>query len=487
LGALRRTAKGSAVIDDGWRDTVTEATPYPYPYPPAVAPGHQDGTGNPESVLLAVAEPAPQRRGTVAIRLLLAIPHLLILYFLGIAALVVAVIGWLGALVAGRLPRFAATYLSGYLRWYARAGAYLLLLTDRYPPFTLGHADYPVRLRVRPGRLNRLTVALRIILAIPAAIVSMLLAYGLLTVVIVTGWLTSLIAGRLPGTLHQAFAAVLRYIIRYNGYVYLVTGAYPAGLFGDQPTAPLGAYSTGPDARGRLVLTPGAKRLVGAMLVLGLLTVAGGAAWDAATIRAARQRARDISALNAAVTQFNASVSRHNATVATEQLAEKQVSTASSVLSSGHDTVLSDPASDASNCQTISCFSATSRADAADFAAFGRTLQGTPVPPGSAAIAKRLLADTKGIEENDAEVEAATSFDSIVTIGTAGEKIAEKWDSDYAALTKSLDDEFSALVNKSTQLNTAATNLTNEGAVLGRRAAALHVTITVRTAKPGLL
>ena len=464
---------------------MTEATPYPYPYPAAVAPWQQEGPGNPDSVLLVVAEPAPQRRGTVAIRLLLAIPHVLALYLLGIAALVVAVIGWLGALVAGRLPRFAATYLSGYLRWYARAGAYLLLLTDQYPPFTLGDADYPVRLTVRPGRLNRLTVAFRIILAIPAAIVSMLLAYGLMTIVIVIGWLTSLIAGRLPGTLHQAFAAVLRYTIRYNGYVYLVTGAYPAGLFGDQPAAPPGAGSAGPDASGRLVLLPGAKRLVGAMLVLGVLTVAGGAAWDAATIRAARQRARDISQLDAAVAQFNASVARHNAAVAVEQRALSRASNASTVLSSAHDTALSNPAADASHCATISCFSETSRADAADFAAFGRTLQATPVPPGSATIAKRLLADTKGIEQNDAESEAATSFDSIVTIGTAGEKVAGKWDSDYAALTKALDDEFSALSDGAVQLSTAATNLTNEGAALGRRATALHVTISVRTASQG--
>ena len=96
-------------------------------YPPTASPRQQAGTGTPGPVLVAVAGPAAQRRATVAIRLILAVPHLLALYFLGIAALAVVVIGWLGALVTGRLPRFAATYLSGYLRWYSRAGAYLLL------------------------------------------------------------------------------------------------------------------------------------------------------------------------------------------------------------------------------------------------------------------------------------------------------------------------------------------------------------------------
>jgi hypothetical protein len=171
-----------------------------------------------------VVASAAQRRATVAIRLIAAIPYLLAMYLLGIGAPLVGVIGWLGALVTGRLPRFAASYLSGCLRRYCRAGAYLLLLTDEYPPFTLWDAGYPVWLSVGSGRLNRRTVAFRVIVAIPAAIVSMLLACGLVTIVIFTGWLAALIAGRLPASLHQAFAAVLRYTIRYDGYLYLLTG-----------------------------------------------------------------------------------------------------------------------------------------------------------------------------------------------------------------------------------------------------------------------
>ena len=61
------------------------------------------------------------------------------------------------------------------MRWYSRVGAYLLLLTDEYPPFVFGDAAYPVRLAVGSGKLNRLTVLFRLILAIPAAILSMIL------------------------------------------------------------------------------------------------------------------------------------------------------------------------------------------------------------------------------------------------------------------------------------------------------------------------
>src|ERR1700740_438506 len=94
-------------------------------YPPAASPQLLGGTGTPGPVLVAVGGPAAQRRATVAIRFILAIPHFLALYFIGFAAFVLVVMGWLGALVTGRLPDFAATFLSGYLRWYCRVAAYL--------------------------------------------------------------------------------------------------------------------------------------------------------------------------------------------------------------------------------------------------------------------------------------------------------------------------------------------------------------------------
>lgn len=481
-------------------------------YPPTSSPRHQGGTGTPGPVLVAVAGPAAQRRATVAIRFILVVPHFLALCFLGIAAFAVVVIGWLGALVTGRLPRFAATYLSGYLRWYSRVGAYLLLLTDEYPPFALGEAAYPVRLAVGSGKLNRLTVLFRIILAIPAAIVSILLTSGFTTIVIFIAWLTALIAGRLPASLHQAFAAVLRYTIRYYGYLYLLTGAYPAGLFGDGPGAQTEAvpppgdglgYGTpwlpghpapeagapGQAASWHLALSPSAKRLVGLILVLGLLTAAGEGAWAGATINAARQRDREISQLNAAVLRFNAVVARHNATVAREQQAASQAGNDAEVLRGAHDTLvdaLNSPSADSSNCSTVNCFNVTSVPDVDAFAAFGRTLRATPVPPGSAAIAKRLIAETAGSEQDYKEITQAASFTSIGNIATDAEKVGGRFDNDYSALMTSLNNEVTTLSNEAATLNNAATTLNHEAAALKRRAAALNVTVSVRAANEAL-
>ena len=456
---------------------------------PIATSWQQDGTGAPGPVLVAVARPAAQRRATVAIRLILAAPHLLVLSFLGIAACPVVVIGWLGALATGRLPRFAAAYLSGYLRWYARAVAYLLLLTDEYPPFALRDAAYPVRLVVGSGKLNRLTVAFRVVLAIPVAIVSLLVNPGLAVIVVVAGWPAALFAGRLPAPLHQAFAAVLRYVIRYLGYLYLLTGTYPAGMFGDEPVPPVWPQATawGQDGSWRLALSPGARRLVGLILALGLLTAAGEGAWAGATISAIRQHNREVSQLNADVARFNPVVARHNAAVAAEQQAAHQVAKVSYTLSGAHDTlfgVLDSPAADSSNCATVSCFNVTSRPDVNGFAAFARTLRETPVPPGAVAIEQRLIAETMGSEQYYREMTVATSFAGIEDEATAAEKVGGQFDRDYQSLITSLDNELTTLTDEAVTLDNAATTLNKEGTALRQRAAALNVRISARTANP---
>jgi Domain of unknown function (DUF4389) len=68
----------------------------------------------------------------------LAIPHYIVLVFLGIAALVCIVIAWFAILFTGRYPRELFDFVVGVGRWAVRVEAYALLLaTDRYPPFSL--------------------------------------------------------------------------------------------------------------------------------------------------------------------------------------------------------------------------------------------------------------------------------------------------------------------------------------------------------------
>ncbi|MEX2256287.1 MAG: DUF4389 domain-containing protein [Acidimicrobiia bacterium] len=72
------------------------------------------------------------------VKWLLAIPHLFVLIFLSLAAIVVAMISWFAILFTGRYPQWAFDFVVGVMRWHNRVVGYaLLMVTDRYPPFDL--------------------------------------------------------------------------------------------------------------------------------------------------------------------------------------------------------------------------------------------------------------------------------------------------------------------------------------------------------------
>jgi Domain of unknown function (DUF4389) len=81
--------------------------------------------------------PEERNRVTVGFRLLLVIPHGIILFFLSIAWAVSAFIGWLSILFTGSYPEGLYRFAVGYLRWSLRVEAYFLLIHDEYPPFSL--------------------------------------------------------------------------------------------------------------------------------------------------------------------------------------------------------------------------------------------------------------------------------------------------------------------------------------------------------------
>jgi len=72
------------------------------------------------------------------VKWLLAIPHYIVLFFLGIGVFFVWIIAWFAILFTGRYPRGLFDYVVGVGRWLLRVNAYaFLLVTDRYPPFSL--------------------------------------------------------------------------------------------------------------------------------------------------------------------------------------------------------------------------------------------------------------------------------------------------------------------------------------------------------------
>ena len=72
------------------------------------------------------------------VKWLLAIPHYIVLAFLAIGAFFAVVIAWFAILATGHYPRSLFDFVVGVGRWGLRVNAYaFLLVTDRYPPFSL--------------------------------------------------------------------------------------------------------------------------------------------------------------------------------------------------------------------------------------------------------------------------------------------------------------------------------------------------------------
>jgi hypothetical protein len=92
----------------------------------------------PYPVSIEVADPPATRdRATIAVRPLLAVPHLVVLCFILIAWFVTTVIAWFAIMFTGSYPTALSTFAVGAMRWMLRVEAYLLLLVDEYPPFAL--------------------------------------------------------------------------------------------------------------------------------------------------------------------------------------------------------------------------------------------------------------------------------------------------------------------------------------------------------------
>jgi hypothetical protein len=220
-------------------DTMSSATPAAYPISYDV-----------ERQLIG------RNRATNFFRIILAIPHLVLIGGPGVAvgaapfffsrwggdgynwgwggaalseaAGAMAIIAWFAIIFWRRHPRGLWDFGHYYLRWKARALAYIGLLRDEYPPF--GDSDYPVSFAVGDmpaddGR-DRWAVGLRLIYAIPHFIILFFLGIAWVIVTFIV-WLIILFTGAYPEGLYNFSVGYLRWSLRVEGYVLLLRDEYP--------------------------------------------------------------------------------------------------------------------------------------------------------------------------------------------------------------------------------------------------------------------
>ncbi len=227
------------------------------------------------------------------IKFLALIPQFFVLVFLGIAQFFVALVAQVVVAVNGEYPPGMFDFVVGVLRWGTRVVAFILSVTDRYPPFTLQPvADYPVDVAVeRPAQSSRMyalftvivevifiagaiTLAaflihrgvhtrrsynvpsnagtgllLRQIAALPHIIVLFFLGIVVLVLWVVVQWVILFVA-RFPRGMFDIVAGFIRWQTRVNGYALGLSDRYPPftlepSILGPSTGAPVPPLPTG--------------------------------------------------------------------------------------------------------------------------------------------------------------------------------------------------------------------------------------------------
>jgi hypothetical protein len=254
-----------------------------------------------------VGYPERSSRGWAALTILLIkfialIPHFFCLIFLGIAQFIVALVAQVAVVINGEYPAGMYAFVTGVLRWVTRVEAFILSLTDRYPPFTLQPVDdYPVDVVAeRPAQSNRLYALftlivevvfiaglialavyfarhtgwdtftgrgydfptngwtglfLRQIAALPHIIVLFFLGIVVFVIWVVVQWVI-LFSARFPRGMVDFVAGFVRWQTRVNGYALGLSDRYPPFSLEAPTSGPGATLPSAPPSSAALPSTP---------------------------------------------------------------------------------------------------------------------------------------------------------------------------------------------------------------------------------------
>lgn len=183
--------------------------------------------------ILEVETPEKIANWRPLVQWLMAIPHVIVIQLLNMIAFFVAVFSWFSILFTGTMSEGLANLQAMVQRYIIRTYAFAGFLHEEYPPFdfTTTAAEpggTPVSVEFSPALENRdrLTVGLRLIWMIPAAIFSGIITF-FAQVLIFFAVFAVLFTGVWPAGMRDFVVKALGVQLRFNSYVMLLTDEYP--------------------------------------------------------------------------------------------------------------------------------------------------------------------------------------------------------------------------------------------------------------------
>lgn len=168
-------------------------------------------------------------------KVLILLPHLVILTVLEIVCYFLQYVMWIPVLITGQYPNWGHTLYGGTVLWRVRVGAYMFGLTDTYPAFSLSdpgtgrEAVILFRPQSSYSRLYAVPVLgalIRTILLIPHTLVLSVLTFVVMIYQLLV-WIPVLLTGRYPESSRRTMGGFLRYTTRYYMYNLGLTDQYP--------------------------------------------------------------------------------------------------------------------------------------------------------------------------------------------------------------------------------------------------------------------
>jgi len=198
-----------------------QPSPEPRQLPPVEPP-------RPHTVRLIDHDDLKRSRLTVLVRAFLVLPHLIWLTLYAGVAVFVALANWIVTLIKGRSPQRMHRWLVRFLRYTVYVYSYLYVLANPYPPFHGDQRSYTIDLQVEgPDDQRRLVTAFRLVLVIPAFVLSWVLSQ-VLQVIALLAWVIAIFLGRIPRGMEQLGLYCLRYQTQVYAYLLVVTDRYPS-------------------------------------------------------------------------------------------------------------------------------------------------------------------------------------------------------------------------------------------------------------------